>query len=54
MYRLRTHPNVLSIYDFYELDVGYYYIVLECMEGGELFRRIEKKVPWFVRLHLSA
>lgn len=38
------HTNVLRIYDFYELDAEYYYIVLELMHGGELFRRIEKKV----------
>ncbi|CAM9982158.1 unnamed protein product, partial [Pylaiella littoralis] len=37
------HENVLRIYDFYELEVDHYFIVLEYMKGGELFNRIEKK-----------
>lgn len=39
-----NHKNVVRIYEFYELDARYYYIVLEHMHGGELFRRIEQKV----------
>lgn len=38
------HTNVLRIYDFYELDAGFYYMVVEHMHGGELFRRIGEKV----------
>ena len=39
-----NHPNVVSIYDFYQDDPDYFYMVLEFMEGGELFGRIVKKV----------
>ncbi|CAN0464787.1 unnamed protein product, partial [Hapterophycus canaliculatus] len=39
-----NHPNVVSIYDFYDDDPKYYYMVLELMEGGELFDRIVQKV----------
>eukprot|EP01035_Chromulina_nebulosa_P018810 gene18810-24580_t len=37
-----THPNIISCYDFYE-EEKVYYVVLEYMEGGELFDRIVKK-----------
>lgn len=42
---LRTlqHPNVVSIYQFYQDDPDYYYMVLEYMAGGELFDRIVQK-----------
>lgn len=47
-----NHPNVVSIYDFYQDDPDYFYMVLEFMEGGELFGRIVKKVScnliWYV------
>lgn len=39
-----NHPNVVSIYDFFYDDPKYYYMVLELMEGGELFDRIVQKV----------
>lgn len=39
-----NHPNVVSIYDFYQEDPEYFYMVLEFMQGGELFGRIVKKV----------
>lgn len=38
-----NHPNVVSIYDFYQEDRDNFYMVLEFMEGGELFGRIVKK-----------
>ncbi|CAN0053337.1 unnamed protein product [Ascophyllum nodosum] len=34
------HPKVVKIYDFYDNDTSFYYIVLELLEGGELFDRI--------------
>lgn len=42
--RQLRHPNVVNIYEFYQDDPAYYYMVLELMEGGELFDRIVKKV----------
>lgn len=41
------HPNVVSIYDFYQEDPEHFYMVLEFMEGGELFGRIVKKASSF-------
>eukprot|EP00903_Cladosiphon_okamuranus_P020574 g18885.t1 len=38
-----NHANVVSIYDFFQEDPNYFYMVLELMEGGELFGRIVKK-----------
>lgn len=38
------HPNLVSIYDFYQDDPKFFYMVLELMEGGELFDRIVQKV----------
>ncbi|CAM9301089.1 unnamed protein product [Ectocarpus fasciculatus] len=37
------HPNLVSIYDFYQDDPKFFYMVLELMEGGELFDRIVSK-----------
>eukprot|EP00903_Cladosiphon_okamuranus_P012203 g11446.t1 len=37
------HPNLVSIYDFFQDDPKYYYMVLELMSGGELFDRIVQK-----------
>ncbi|CBN74237.1 Myosin light chain kinase (MLCK) [Ectocarpus siliculosus] len=37
------HPNLVSIYDFYQDDPKFFYMVLELMEGGELFDRIVQK-----------
>ena len=36
------HPNIITLYDWYE-DAKTYYIVTEYMQGGELFDRIVKK-----------
>ncbi len=36
------HPNIISLYGFYD-DPKNYYIVTEFMQGGELFDRIVKK-----------
>lgn len=36
------HPNVIKLYDFFE-EKKMYYMVIELMEGGELFERIVKK-----------
>ncbi|CAN0344097.1 unnamed protein product [Hapterophycus canaliculatus] len=38
-----NHPNVVSIHDFYAEEPQYFYMVLEYMEGRELFSRIVKK-----------
>ena len=38
------HSNVVGIYQFFKDDPKYYYVVLEHMEGGELFDRIVQKV----------
>lgn len=40
------HPNLVSIYDFYQDDPKHFYMVLELMSGGELFDRIVQKVTW--------
>uniref|UniRef100_A0A7S3NIS0 phosphorylase kinase n=1 Tax=Aureoumbra lagunensis TaxID=44058 RepID=A0A7S3NIS0_9STRA len=37
-----THPNIIELYDFYE-EKKMFYMVIELMEGGELFERIVKK-----------
>ena len=39
-----NHLNVLKIYQFFQDDPSTYYIVMELMEGGELFERIVEKV----------
>ena len=36
------HPNIICMYDFYE-EEEFYYLVMEVMEGGELFDRIVQK-----------
>ncbi|CAM9489552.1 unnamed protein product, partial [Ectocarpus sp. 6 AP-2014] len=38
-----NHPNVVSIYGFYEDDPKCFYLALELMEGGELLDRIVQK-----------
>lgn len=45
------HPNLVSIYDFFQDDPKYYYMVLELMSGGELFDRIVQKVSSDRRFH---
>lgn len=42
--RAMQHPNIVAIYQFYDDEPDFYYVVLEYMEGGELFDRIVKKV----------
>lgn len=39
---------MVKIYNFYENDPKYYYIVLEFIAGGELFDRIVQKVGRWV------
>ena len=39
-----SHPNILSIFDFGEAD-GYYYLVVEFAEGGDLRRRMSPGFP---------
>jgi serine/threonine protein kinase len=39
------HPNIVKYYDHFE-DDQHYYIVLEKLDGGELFDRIGKKVSY--------
>jgi len=36
------HPNIVKLHDFFE-EKKMYYMVIELMEGGELFERIVKK-----------
>ena len=36
------HPNIIKLYDFYE-EKKMFYMVIELMEGGELFERIVRK-----------
>eukprot|EP00903_Cladosiphon_okamuranus_P019868 g18261.t1 len=38
-----NHPNLVKIYDFFEDDPKSFYMVLELMNGGELFDRIVQK-----------
>lgn len=42
--RALDHPNVVNLYQFYQDDPSYYYMVMEYMAGGELFDRIVQKV----------
>jgi serine/threonine protein kinase len=37
-----SHPNILQVYDFLE-DTDHFYLILERLEGGELFDRIVKR-----------
>ena len=39
------HQNIIRIYDFFE-EEKFYYLVLEYMDGGELFDRIVKKTVY--------
>jgi calcium/calmodulin-dependent protein kinase I len=36
------HPNITQVYDFFE-EKKHFYVVMELLEGGELFDRIVKK-----------
>jgi serine/threonine protein kinase len=54
------HPNLVSVVDFFEED-DYYYIIMELMEGGDVFDRIiemnnytEKDARDLVRVLLEA
>lgn len=40
-----NHPHIVHCFDFFE-EERYYYLVLEFMEGGELFDRIVKKTVY--------
>jgi len=39
------HPNIVKLYEFYD-EPDYYYMVMECIQGGELFDRIVKKTTY--------
>jgi len=39
-----SHPNIVRMYDFYEDEPDYFFVVLELMDGGELLQRIKEKV----------
>jgi len=43
--RQLNHPNIINCYDFFEEEKNYY-VVLEYMDGGELFDRIVKKTVY--------
>lgn len=36
------HPNIVKLYGFFD-DSSHFYIVMEYMEGGNLFNLIKKK-----------
>jgi calcium/calmodulin-dependent protein kinase I len=38
-----SHPNIIRLFDWYDVPKAYFYVVLEFMSGGELFDRIVKK-----------
>ena len=40
-YRLKDHPHIMKIYEFFQ-DEKYFYIVSELCTGGELFDKIAK------------
>lgn len=40
-----SHPNIVKSFNFYN-EKSFYYLVIEYMEGGELFDRIVKKVTY--------
>ncbi len=40
-----NHANIVKMFDFYE-EPSNFYMVLECIEGGELFDRIVKKTVY--------
>ncbi|RAL11003.1 serine/threonine-protein kinase [Aspergillus homomorphus CBS 101889] len=42
--KLIEHPNIISLYDVWE-NRGELYLVLEYVEGGELFKYVEKHGP---------
>lgn len=42
--RSLDHPNIVEFYDFFDHDPRYFYLVMELMEGGELYSRITEKV----------
>lgn len=40
-----NHPNIVQALDFFEED-DYFYVVLEYLEGGELFERLMEKAVY--------
>lgn len=45
-YEASRHPHIVRIYEVYENtynDVDCLFVVMECMEGGELFARIQDR-----------
>jgi len=42
--RLLNHEHIVSLYDFYDDDPKYFYMVLELMKGGELLHSTQEKV----------
>lgn len=39
------HPNIVQVLDFFEED-GHFYVVLEYLDGGELFERLVEKAVY--------
>jgi serine/threonine protein kinase len=39
------HPNIVKLHEFYE-EPASYYMVMECIQGGELFDRIVQKTAY--------
>jgi len=37
-----NHPNIVALYGFFD-DLAHFYIVMEYMEGGNLFGMLKKK-----------
>ena len=37
-----SHPGILKLYELYE-DEKRYYLVMECLTGGELYEKFEKE-----------
>jgi len=42
------HPQIARLYDVYETD-AYLYLVMECLEGGELFDRVQERTTFTER-----
>lgn len=44
--RLKNHPNITGIHQFFLHEKKFYYVVVEYMKGGELFDRIVAKAGY--------
>eukprot|EP00903_Cladosiphon_okamuranus_P014546 g13493.t1 len=57
IWRSLEHPNVIHVYDFFEDDPKYYFLVMEHMRGGDLFDHgflNEKEARHIFRMVLDA